>query len=165
MLTGDEIRLRRQMASMTQADLARIVGVSVRSIGNYERGETVPRNKLPLIEEALAHPMASDLHEQPSSPALGQATDAQLLAEIARRFARGQESDGTATNQAGASPAPTQLHADLIFPKDPPIEIVDDDQVLPSAALKGPPSQGRSLRRAQDEQGEAPDVEGPEGGA
>lgn len=104
MLNGDEIRQARQRAGMSQAELAAIVGVSMRSIGNYERGETIPRNRMPQIEDALG----AYLGTSENAPTLAAASDAALLAEIARRFDRGKEQHrgNTAPNtQAGESPA------------------------------------------------------------
>ncbi len=85
MLTGDEIRQARLRAQWSQEELAAIVGVSMRSIGNYERGSTVPRNKMPVIEEALSAYTGGD------GPSLHAASDAQLLAEVANRMERGRK--------------------------------------------------------------------------
>lgn len=101
MLTGDTIRQARQRAGWSQEELAAKVGVSMRSIGNYERGDTIPRNRMPVLEEVLAP------YTGGSGPSLGGASDAQLLAEIARRFDRGtdrQENDRG--NTAATSRAP-----------------------------------------------------------
>ncbi|MBD2760045.1 helix-turn-helix transcriptional regulator [Yimella sp. cx-573] len=85
MLTGDTIRLARQRAGWSQQELAEKVGVSMRSIGNYERGDSIPRNRMPVLEEVLAP------YTGGAGPSLQGASDAQLLAEIARRFDRGTE--------------------------------------------------------------------------
>jgi len=98
MLTGTDIRQARQAAGMSQAALARAVGVSMRSIGNYERGDTVPRNKLPVIERVLSSYLGTT-----EGPALADASDAELLAEIARRFERGHHV--SPNTRAGVSPA------------------------------------------------------------
>lgn len=44
---------------MTQAQLAEAVGVRMRSIGNWERGETSPQNKLAKLEEVLGVDLSS----------------------------------------------------------------------------------------------------------
>jgi transcriptional regulator with XRE-family HTH domain len=51
---GDEIRDLREAAGLTQQELGAKVGVSLRTIGNWERGETVPRNKLGRLRRVLA---------------------------------------------------------------------------------------------------------------
>lgn len=99
MLTGDDIKRARQMAGLSQGELAKLVGVSMRSIGNYERGETVPRGALPKLQEVLGP------HLGGHGPTLETASDAELLGEIAKRFARTRTSHGAATKQAGGSPA------------------------------------------------------------
>lgn len=105
MLTGDQIRRARQRAGLSQAQLGARVGVSMRSIGNYERGETIPRNKMPAIEDALADYLPGDAPGRGVD--LREISDARLLAEIARRFDRGQErhDDQAPTNQAVVSTA------------------------------------------------------------
>lgn len=86
MLTGNQIKNARQRAGWSQEELAAKVGVSMRSIGNYERGASIPRNRMPVLEEVLAPHIGSG-----QGPSLVGASDAQLLAEIARRFDRGSE--------------------------------------------------------------------------
>ncbi|MBQ7488464.1 MAG: helix-turn-helix transcriptional regulator, partial [Clostridia bacterium] len=50
----EKLKLARKKAQMTQADLAERIGVTVRSVTDYERGATVPRaKKLNLIAKAL----------------------------------------------------------------------------------------------------------------
>ncbi len=79
MISGQEIREGRERARMTQAELGQVVGVSARTVGNWERGETVPRNREGALREAITGgPRAT--------PALDQASDAELLAEVARRM-------------------------------------------------------------------------------
>lgn len=51
--TGDEIRAARERARMSQQELADKLEVSLRTVGNWERGETVPRNRLAAINELL----------------------------------------------------------------------------------------------------------------
>lgn len=51
---GQRIRAARERRHWSQADLAKAVGVkSVRTIGSWERGETVPMNRLAALEEVL----------------------------------------------------------------------------------------------------------------
>ena len=51
--TGDEIREARERLRITQADLAKRLGVSMRTVGSWERGESIPRNRMGAIAEAL----------------------------------------------------------------------------------------------------------------
>lgn len=51
--TGDEIREARERLRITQADLAKRLGVSMRTVGSWERGESIPRNRLGAIRELL----------------------------------------------------------------------------------------------------------------
>lgn len=93
MLSGDEIRAARDRAKISQEELGRQVGVSMRTIGNWERGTTVPRARRHALNSALREHLDGDTDE----PALRAASDVELLAEIARRLARTsrQERDGT----------------------------------------------------------------------
>lgn len=86
MINGREIRAARERAGMTQGDLAQRVGVSLRTVGNWERGDTVPMNRASAVESALAQWLDRGDTE---GPRLASASDGELLAEIARRFERG----------------------------------------------------------------------------
>ena len=101
-----EIREARERAGLTQEALGALLGVSMRTVGNWERGQTVPLNRLAKIREVLAGHWKDD--ESADSVGLSNASDVELLAEIARRFARTTEKAGesgaTSTspmNQAG----------------------------------------------------------------
>jgi transcriptional regulator with XRE-family HTH domain len=56
---GNRIRRARERKGMTQAQLAALVGVGMRSIGNWERGETAPQNRLAKLEEVLEVDLSS----------------------------------------------------------------------------------------------------------
>lgn len=109
-MTGDEIRAARERAGLTQQQLGAAVGVGLRTVGNWERGTTVPRNRLAMLESVLGR-----LDSQEPAP-LRAVSDVELLAEIARRFARrAQQEDGEGhadssapKTPAGASPAPAR---------------------------------------------------------
>lgn len=72
---------------MTQQQLAEAVGVSMRTVGNWERGRP-PRAKLGAIETVLhvklRHPADGN------SPTLTEATDTEIYSELARRSAAQQ---------------------------------------------------------------------------
>ena len=89
MIDGAEMRAARERAGLTQGEVAKRVGVSLRSVGNWERGESVPRSKEALIRAVLGEHLQSTEPEQGAT--LRTASDAELLAEIARRFTRRAE--------------------------------------------------------------------------
>lgn len=107
MLTGDEIRRARQRAGWSQGELARRLGVAMRTVGNWERGDTSPAQKETALRSVL-----SDYFDkaQEDHVHLRSASDAELLGEIARRFARseetGKEVDAKDERQPTVEPAP-----------------------------------------------------------
>lgn len=86
MITGQEIRAARKRAGLSQEKLAQLVGVSQRSIGGWERGESSPG----VAEGRLLAVLRDYLDEAGEQP-LRAVSDVELLAEIARRFARAAE--------------------------------------------------------------------------
>jgi DNA-binding transcriptional regulator YiaG len=52
-LTAEEIRNGRERLAMTQQELADAVGVSLRTVGSWERGQSVPRNRAALVADVL----------------------------------------------------------------------------------------------------------------
>jgi transcriptional regulator with XRE-family HTH domain len=50
---GTRIKHARQLRFWRQIDLARALRVNVKTVGNWERGETIPRNRIPVIEATL----------------------------------------------------------------------------------------------------------------
>lgn len=91
MIKGSDIRDARNRAGMSQEALAEAVGVTLRTIGNWERSATVPRNKLPIVREVLGDYLEEGKSQ---SPRLRVASDEELLKEIARRFARSLQEEG-----------------------------------------------------------------------
>lgn len=81
MTTGDDIRTARQRAGLTQAELAQQIGVSMRTVGNWERGDTPPNRYAARINAVL-----DGLINSAERPSIEDYSDAALLAEIARRF-------------------------------------------------------------------------------
>ncbi len=116
MINGTEIRAARERAGLSQGELGALVGVTLRTIGNWERGETIPRNREAKIRQVLA-----DQLDDRAPATLRSASDAEVLAEIARRFARdavkrSSESDAqhaAASTQAGGSPVLEVTHEEL----------------------------------------------------
>lgn len=80
MVTGQDIRRARERRRLSQEQLAALLEVSSKSVGRWERGETIPKSALGAIEQVLG------LGEQTDEPGLSEASDAELLAEIAMRL-------------------------------------------------------------------------------
>jgi DNA-binding transcriptional regulator YiaG len=51
--TAEDIKNARERLRMTQQQLADELGVSLRTVGAWERGESVPRNRMAALAEAL----------------------------------------------------------------------------------------------------------------
>lgn len=84
-MNGNEIRQARERAGLTQGELGERVGVSGRTVGNWERDFSIPRNKLAKVEQVL------NVREYLGKESkLQDVSDASLLAEIARRFDEGR---------------------------------------------------------------------------
>lgn len=60
-VTGDQIRAARERAQMTQQEVAGLVGVSLRTVGNWERGASVPRSRMAAVIEVLTIDLDDDL--------------------------------------------------------------------------------------------------------
>lgn len=52
-ITGSDIKAARERKRMTQKELADELGVSMRTVGSWERGESVPRNRYGAIVDLL----------------------------------------------------------------------------------------------------------------
>lgn len=50
---GTRIKRARERRHWRQIDLAKALGVDVKTVGNWERGHTIPRNRIGAIEETL----------------------------------------------------------------------------------------------------------------
>lgn len=75
-------RVRELRGDRTQAVFARILGVQVQTIRNWESGRTQPGGVQLMLLHAFAEGKA------PIEPGLSQATDEELLAEVMRRMKR-----------------------------------------------------------------------------
>jgi transcriptional regulator with XRE-family HTH domain len=78
-LTGKEIRRLREARGLTQEQLAQAVGVGMRTVGAWERGETVPLNRMGALEKFFG--VAENGTDEP----LRSATEVGLLTELLRR--------------------------------------------------------------------------------
>jgi transcriptional regulator with XRE-family HTH domain len=82
-MTGPEIKAARERAKMTQPQLAAAVGVGKGTVSNWERGETVPKNRMAAIEELFR-----DQQRKDDQDPLRHVSDGELLAELTRRAAQ-----------------------------------------------------------------------------
>lgn len=78
-LSGDEIRRMREERGMTQEQLAEALHVGPRTIGNWERQRTLPKNRVGML---LSFFGIGD--EKPENP-IRMASDVELLTELLRR--------------------------------------------------------------------------------
>lgn len=97
MITGSQLRDARSRARLTQEELANLVGVTLRSVGNWERSQGVPRSQEGAVRAALGGYLDESLEGNP----LASVSDVALLAEIGRRLGRagGQTDAGNAEAQ------------------------------------------------------------------
>jgi transcriptional regulator with XRE-family HTH domain len=79
-INASQIREARAANRMTQEELARFLGVSARTVSNWERGSTVPRNRGTL--NSLVRLLSERTDDQ---PLLSEATHSELV-EIAQRL-------------------------------------------------------------------------------
>lgn len=77
---GARIRRARELARLSQEDLAKAVGASVRAISDWENDKHHPRNRLGVLEEVLG----VDLGDEPEEPELPTPEDLDGLREHAR---------------------------------------------------------------------------------
>lgn len=82
---GDQIRSAREARGWSQIELAQQVGVTNRTIGEWERGARVPKKHIGRIEKILGITLRDTKTE------LGEFTDPQLTAEITARLASRDE--------------------------------------------------------------------------
>lgn len=126
-VTPDQLRDARKAAGYTQAELAKLVGVSMRTVGNWERGDT-PITELAKLRSALG----SHLDIEAPNP-LADVSDMALLAELGRRLdkASGQRAGQPSRLRpvpSWADPvAARELHEPKGVPEPPGEEDVSQD--------------------------------------
>ncbi len=81
---GTRIRAAREAAGLTRSQLAERIGVSARSIAGWENEGVFPRSKAGALEAALG----IQLRDATARLEVDHLTDAELVAETARRLAR-----------------------------------------------------------------------------
>lgn len=79
-ISGQQIKEARERKRMTQAELADELGVSMRTVGSWERGESVPRNRYGAIVDLL------DISgEEPTGREYGRQAMARRLGQLAKQ--------------------------------------------------------------------------------
>ena len=78
-MDGDEIRRLREARGMTQEQLAQALHVGPRTIGNWERQKTLPKNRAGMLRQFFG------LDVQESDDPIRGASDVELLSELLRR--------------------------------------------------------------------------------
>lgn len=63
---GERIRRARERARLSQEELAKAAGASVRAVGDWENDRRKPRNRIGALEEVLG----VSLHDEPDKPEL-----------------------------------------------------------------------------------------------
>lgn len=81
-MNGRQIRAARERMGWTQADLAAAVGVGMRTVGNWERGDTVPKNRMAKLQHLFGLPAGDD--DTRPDPLRGY-SELALLSELSRR--------------------------------------------------------------------------------
>lgn len=89
-MSGDDIRRARQEMSLTQDDLAEAIGVTRKTVSNWERGIAVPRTRLAALLKFLRLQQDEGVRIGPS---LRDASNIQLLAELLTRMREGRIED------------------------------------------------------------------------
>lgn len=87
-MNGDEIRRLRESRGLTQQQLAQALGVGMRTVGNWERGETVPLNRMGMLRQYFG------LDAAESDDPIRSAPDVILLAELLRRASARESATG-----------------------------------------------------------------------
>lgn len=62
-----EIRKKRKELKLTQSQLAEMLGVSLKTISNYEKGEVIPQSKKELLHKILNEEISNNLVSEPVS--------------------------------------------------------------------------------------------------
>lgn len=89
-MDGSTIRRMREARGWTQERLAKELGVGARTVGGWERGEAVPKNRMGMLYELFGQ-NGSDGTVDP----LRAASDIALLSELLRRASLREQNTGT----------------------------------------------------------------------
>ena len=84
-MIGERITAARIRKGMSQQDLADRVGASLRSVGNWERGERISARNLIRLADALDVDLLDET-DPAEATAAGALTDEELIHELGRRL-------------------------------------------------------------------------------
>lgn len=102
---GERIRRKRRLKGLSQQDVAEAVGISDRTVGRIELGQTADPITIDRVEEYLG--LNEETPTRTTSPTLDKASDAELAFEVYRRLKRLQDADavdGPLPDEAVADP-------------------------------------------------------------
>lgn len=89
---GVRIRRARERAKLSQEELAKAVGASVRAVGDWENDRRKPRNRLGALEDVLGISLDGEPEPaDPMPPGLRKAIKDELSPEAAARVAAAVE--------------------------------------------------------------------------
>lgn len=157
-IEGSQIRDARERAGMTQAELGHAVGVTLRTIGNWERGESVPRNREAKLREVLAATLGNG---SGGVPVTAENLDPRLNnieRQIDALWRRLDELGGSSVAvEVGATGAGVAQMRPRTGPPEPPDE-APAPPLDAAANDPGVPSVGEQKREQQDREAERGDV-------
>jgi len=79
-MDGDRIRAARERRGLTQEELAAMLGVGYKTVGNWERNVTDPKNRLGMLLDLFP-----ELDTPSETDPLRESSEIALLAELFRR--------------------------------------------------------------------------------
>lgn len=141
MISGDQLRDARGRAGLTQEELGLRVGVSLRSVGNWERGEGVPRAKEALVRDVLGHNLTTG-HD--AGNPLASFSNLALLNELGRRLESTERREGG--SDADAEPrreSPSGGGGDATVRRLTPKQQRFQEQALPQMDVADHPDRDR----------------------
>ncbi len=101
---GDEIQRARHRARLTQTDVADRLGVGVSTVSNWERGNTVPKNRLQPLRDLLGMDPGDDAVTTTHPDDLAAISNVELIAELARRLGHTETTGRTTSRITGGKP-------------------------------------------------------------
>ena len=110
MITGRQLRRARERRGWTQEELAAQLGVTFRSVGNWERGE-IPANS----QERIRHVLGGDLEEDPdqSGNPLASYSNLALASELLRRLETAERREPSDDRQSEAEKTGVSTQDDM----------------------------------------------------
>lgn len=132
-MIGQQLREARGRKRWKQHELAAALGVTVRTLGAWERGEV----QIPITAEALIRDMLPVVDAAPvdeGSVTLASATDAQLMTALANRLAA--RNAAAQRDEADATQPPVPV-GELAWMQQIEAEVADGSERPPSATPRG----------------------------